>query len=162
MTGPPPAARRFLGRPDEAYPGFVPGASPPEVRSAPDTHHEAHQRTRSAASRLWMVQALTGGFLLIFLGMHLVAQHFLAPGGLRDYTAVIAYLREPLALVAELGLLVSVVVHACAGMRASLVDVIANPAHLRIASIVIAFVGVLAGGYAVWLTYSVLAAATAV
>jgi succinate dehydrogenase hydrophobic anchor subunit len=109
-----------------------------------------------------MVQALTGGFLLIFLGMHLVAQHFLAPGGLRDYTAVIAYLREPLALVAELGLLVSVVVHACAGMRASLVDVIANPAHLRIASIVIAFVGVLAGGYAVWLTYSVLAAATAV
>jgi succinate dehydrogenase hydrophobic anchor subunit len=148
MTGPPPASRRFLGRPDAAYPGFV-----PDEPARPQTL----RRTRSGASRLWLVQALTGAFLLIFLGVHLVAQHFLAPEGLRDYAAVVAYLREPLALAAELGLLVSVIVHACAGMRASLVDMLPNAAHLRMASIGIALVGLLAAAYAIWLTFSVIA-----
>ena len=148
MTPQPPATRRFLGRPDEAYPGFVPD-EPARPR--------AFGRTRSGASRLWLVQALTGALLLLFLGVHLVAQHLLAPGGLRDYAAVVAYLREPLALVAELGLLVSVIVHACAGMRASLVDMLPNAAHLRIASIGIALIGLLAAGYAIWLTFSVIA-----
>jgi succinate dehydrogenase hydrophobic anchor subunit len=105
---------------------------------------------------LWLVQALTGAFLLIFLGVHLVAQHLFAPGGLRDYAAVIAYLREPIALVAEMGLLVSVIVHACAGLRASLVEVVPNAAHLRVASVVIAVAGALAGAYAIWLTLTVL------
>jgi succinate dehydrogenase hydrophobic anchor subunit len=86
-----------------------------------------------------------------------VAQHLLAPGGLRDYAAVVAYLREPLAIAAELGLLVTVVVHACAGMRASLVDMLPNPAHLRMASIGIALVGLLAAGYAIRLTLSLIA-----
>jgi succinate dehydrogenase hydrophobic anchor subunit len=148
MTGPPPATRRFLGRPDAAYPGFVPD-EPARPRTVP--------RSRSGASRLWLVQAFTGALLLIFLGVHLVAQHLLAPGGLRDYSEVVAYLREPLALAAELGLLVSVIVHACAGMRASLVDMLPDPAHLRMASIGIALVGLLATGYAIWLTFTVIA-----
>jgi succinate dehydrogenase hydrophobic anchor subunit len=156
MTGPPPATRRFLGRPDEAYPGFVPGESAPDAPRVIDTAGRP-ARTRSAASRLWLVQALTGAFLLVFLGVHLIAQHLLAPGGLRDYAAVVAYLRQPLALVAELGLLVSVIVHACAGVRASLVDVLPDPAHLRVASVVIGLAGALAGGYAIWLTFAVLA-----
>jgi succinate dehydrogenase hydrophobic anchor subunit len=148
MTGPPPATRHFLGRPDGAYPGFVPD-EPTRPRTAP--------RTRSGASRLWLVQAVTGALLLIFLGVHLVAQHLLAPGGLRDYSGVVAYLREPLALTAELGLLLSVIVHASAGMRASLVEMLPNPAHLRVASIGIALVGLLAAGYAIWLTFTVIA-----
>jgi succinate dehydrogenase hydrophobic anchor subunit len=148
MTGPPPATRRFLGRPDAAYPGFVPDEP---------TRHRPLPRTRSGASRLWLVQALSGALLLIFLGVHLVAQHLLAAGGLRDYAAVVAYLREPLALAAELGLLVSVVVHACAGIRASLVDVLPNPAHLRVASIGIALVALLAAAYAIGLTLSLIA-----
>jgi succinate dehydrogenase hydrophobic anchor subunit len=156
VSGPPPAARRFVGRPEHAYPGFVPGDSLPDVR------RDTARRTRSGASLLWLVQAVTGAFLLVFLGIHLVAQHLLAPGGLRDYAAVVAYLREPLALVAELGLLVSVIVHAAAGMRASLVDVLPNPAHLRVATIVIAVVGALAGGYAIWLTFAVISAGVSV
>lgn len=159
MTGPPPATRRFLGRPDEAYPGFVPGESLPGVHL--ETDRDALRRSRSGASLLWLVQAFTGALLLVFLGVHLVAQHLLAPGGLRDYAAVVAYLREPLALAAELGLLISVIIHACAGMRASLIDVLSNPAHLRVASAVIALVGALAGGYAIWLTFSVISAGPA-
>lgn len=162
MTGPRPAAGRFLGRPDEAYPGFVPEAPPATTCDEAGTRRIASPRARSAASRLWLVQALTGAFLVVFLGVHLVAQHFLAPGGLRDYAAVVAYLREPVALAAELGLMVSVIVHACAGVRAGLVDVLANPAHLRMASIAIAVVGVLAAAWALWLTMGVLAAGAAV
>ena len=160
MTRPPPAAPRFVGRPEHAYPGFVPGDTLPDVPS--ETGRRPLPRARSGASRLWLVQAVTGAFLLVFLGIHLVAQHLLAPGGLRDYEAVVAYLREPVALAAELGLLVSVIVHACAGMRASLIDVLPNPVHLRIASAVVALVGALAGGYAIWLTFLVISAGQAV
>ena len=149
MTSPRPA-RRFLGRPDQAYPGFVPeGAAPGHARTG------TRPRSRSAASRLWLIQALTGAFLIVFLGIHLVAQHLLAPGGLRDYEAVVGYLREPLALVAELGLLVSVIVHACLGLRSSLVDVVSDGARLRLASVAIATVGTLAALYAIWVTVSV-------
>jgi succinate dehydrogenase hydrophobic anchor subunit len=156
MTGLPPAARRFLGRPDEAYPGVVPDAGATSAVGG-----RVEPRSRSTASRLWLIQALSGGALLLFLGIHLVAQHFLAPGGLRDYAAVVAYFREPLAVAAELGLLVSVIVHACIGVRASLVDVLHDPTRLRIASIAIGLVGVLAGGYAIWLTFSVIGAGAA-
>lgn len=150
MTSEQPA-RRFLGRPDQAYPGFVPdGAAPADARTRP------RPRSRSAASRLWLIQALTGAFLIVFLGIHLIAQHLLAPGGLRDYEAVVAYLREPLALVAELGLLLSVIVHACVGMRSSLVDVVSDGARLRIASVAIGTAGTFAAVYAIWVTVSVI------
>ncbi len=88
----------------------------------------------------------------MFLGVHLVAQHFLIPGGLRSYDDVVAYLRQPLALVAEIGLLASVLVHAGLGVRSTLVDVIRDPRVLTRVSWVIAVVG---GGvfvYAMWLT----------
>ena len=95
--------------------------------------------------------------LIGFLGGHLVAQHFLAPGGLRDYEAVVAYLREPLALAAELGLLLSVIVHACVGVRSSLVDVVSDGTRLRMASVGIATLGTLVGVYALWVTVTVIA-----
>ena len=83
-------------------------------------------RERSRAGRLWLGQALTGALLLLFLAVHLVAQHILAPAGLRDHAAVLAYLSQPVALAAEIGLLASVIVHACLGMRSSLVDVLGD------------------------------------
>ena len=85
------------------------------------------------------------------------AQHLLAPAGLRDYEAVVAYLREPLALAAEVGLLLSVIVHACVGMRSALVDVVADGARLRIASVAIGTAGAFAVVYAIWVTVSVIA-----
>jgi succinate dehydrogenase hydrophobic anchor subunit len=106
---------------------------------------------------LWLIQAVTGVFLIAFLGVHLVAQHFLAPGGLRDYDAVVAYLREPLALAAELGLLLSVIVHACVGLRSTFVDVVSDGARLRMVSVAIATVGTLIAVYALWVTVSVIA-----
>lgn len=135
--------RRFPGRPEGLRPGYVP---------APLDHPVSIPAPRVRTGRLWLVQAVAGGLLVVFLGVHLVAQHFLIPGGLRSYEDVVAYLRQPIALIAEIGLLASVLVHAGLGFRASLVDVIRDPARLRRASWVIAAIGAGIFAYAIWLT----------
>ena len=126
MTGPAQQGRRFLGRPDAAYPGFVPGESTdgPVARPA----------ERSRAGRLWLVQAISGGMLIAFVGVHLVAQHLLVPSGLRDYASVVEYLRNPIALAAEIGLLASVLVHVVIGLRSTFVEVVGAVTLRRISS----------------------------
>ncbi len=141
--------RRFLGRPEETPPGYVPDrGEQPLVAPA----------TRTRTGSLWLVQAIAGGLLVVFLGIHLVAQHFLIPGGLRSYADVVDYLRQPLALVAEIGLLASVLVHAGLGFRSTLVDVIRDPRRLTLASRVIAAVGAAIFVYAMWLTLVIIGA----
>jgi succinate dehydrogenase hydrophobic anchor subunit len=141
-----PTPRRFLGRPDSAPPGFVPAslAASFDTRRAPD---------RSGA--LWLVKAISGASLFLFLGVHLVAQHFLAPGGLRDYASVVAYLHQPAALFAEMGLVLAVVVHVATAMRSFLGELIHNQRALRFVdgAIVVTSVGIVA--YAAWITYTI-------
>ena len=146
MSGLTRPTGRFLGRPDEAYPGFVPESADEAtgVRPLPGT--------RNRAGRLWMVQAVTGALLIVFLGLHLVAQHLLVPGGLRDYAAVVAYLRQPPALLAELGLLGSVIVHVVLGIRAGIVEMVRSAAWLRRITIGLWIGGAAAFAYAAWLT----------
>jgi succinate dehydrogenase hydrophobic anchor subunit len=141
--------RRFLGRPEGVEPGYVPQ---PVDRPLP----EAIPRVR--AGRLWMIQAIAGGLLLVFLGVHLVAQHLLVPGGLRSFADVTAYLRQPVAFAAEMGLLLSVLVHAGLGVRATLVDIIRGPELLRRISWLIAAVAGVIFVYALWLTLRIIGA----
>lgn len=151
MTGNPRSEGRFLGRPDGAHPGYVPDSRP----AAGPGPERTLRREPSRAGRLWLVQAVTGGLLVLLLAVHLVAQHILAPGGLRDHAAVLAYFSHPVALVAEVGLLASVIVHACLGMRSSLADVLGD-VGLRRASGVITVVGIAVFAYGVWLTVAIL------
>lgn len=141
--------RRFLGRPEDRAPGIIPGAA---------GARPAGPVSRPRGGRLWLVQAVAGVALIVFLGAHLVAQHFLVPGGLRSYTDVVDYLRQPVALAAEMGLVLSVLVHAGLGLRSTLVDVIADPVWLRRASWAIGAVGLAIFVYAVWLNAVILAA----
>jgi succinate dehydrogenase hydrophobic anchor subunit len=143
VRGPSVPARRFPGRPDAAPPGFVP---PGDERS-----FDA-MRAPSRAGTLWLAKAVSGVLLIGFLGLHLVAQHLLVEGGLRTYADVVAYLRQPLALAAELGLLASVIVHAALGVRAILVELLPTYRALRIASWVVAALAVAAFAYGVGLT----------
>lgn len=149
MTGQAQPNRRFLGRPNAAHPGFVPGT---EIEYSPPRPTE-----RLRAGRLWLVQALSGLMLLILLGVHLLAQHALAPAGLRDYASVVGYLRTPIALAAELALLAAVIVHAVTGLRAAFVDVL-GAVGLRRISMALVTAGALAFAYAVWLTLVVISA----
>jgi succinate dehydrogenase hydrophobic anchor subunit len=70
----------------------------------------------------WLWQVFTGVGLVILLGLHFIANHFVAKGGLRDFAEVVAYLRNPLILALELLFLVCVTTHALLGVRAILLD----------------------------------------
>lgn len=69
-----------------------------------------------------MGQAISGVALVGLLGLHWVAQHYLAAGGMRTYADVVAYLGNPLAVLLELAFLVVVTYHALMGVRAILLD----------------------------------------
>ena len=70
----------------------------------------------------WLWQVFTGIGLVILLGLHFIANHFIAKGGLRDFADVVAYLRNPVILVLEILFLLCVTSHALLGVRAILVD----------------------------------------
>ena len=146
MSTEPALPRHFPGRPSEPAPGFVPGTIARRTESS---------KGRVRTGRWWMVQAVSGSLLVGFLGLHLFAQHFLAPDGLRDFAAVVDYLRQPLAIVAELGLLVVVVIHAGLGARTHFVEYYAGGPAVARASILIGLVGLGIVGYAAWLTYRI-------
>jgi succinate dehydrogenase hydrophobic anchor subunit len=149
MSRTPVPARRFPGRPDGLAPGYVP---------LDDRVPFETTRTRTRAGTLWLLKAVSGVLLIGFLGLHLVAQHFLVEGGLRSYSDVVAYLRQPLALVAEIGLLASVIVHAALGVRAILVELLPSDRALRRASWIIGGIAVVAFGYGIGLTAMVVSA----
>ena len=109
----PEVQRRFAGRPTNSPPGVVPG-------TGPGPHPPAG--AGAARSLAWPLQALAGVLLVAFVGVHLVAQHLLAPGGLRDFTSVLAYLRQPVPMLSELGLVAVVAAQAALGARAVVIE----------------------------------------
>src|SRR5271165_2654815 len=70
----------------------------------------------------WLWQAFTGVGLVILLGLHFIANHFVAKGGLRNFAEVVAYLRNPVILCLEVLFLLCVTTHALLGVRAILLD----------------------------------------
>jgi succinate dehydrogenase hydrophobic anchor subunit len=108
------------------------------------------------ATSAWLWQVFTGVGLAILLGLHFVANHFIAKGGLRDFADVLAYLRNPIVLVLELLFLVVVTTHALLGVRAILLDFgFSENAEKRL-SRVLTVVGVLTVGYGLWLTWVII------
>ena len=77
---------------------------------------------RRQAGYSWLSQAISGILLVVLLGTHWIAQHYLAAGGLRTYSEVISYLENPLVLVLEVAFLAAVTYHALLGLRAVLLD----------------------------------------
>ena len=50
-----------------------------------DFSEASRWRRRPRPTFAWTAQVVTGVLLLVLLTMHMVAQHFLVPGGLRGY-----------------------------------------------------------------------------
>ncbi len=99
---------------------------------------------------LWLFQSLSGLLLLGLLGLHLIAQHFLAAGGLRTYAQVVAYLASPWARGLEFIFLFVVTGHAALGVRAVLLDLNLSPAlerRLQTGLILLALSAILYGGW---------------
>lgn len=112
------------------------------------------QEPRPATSWLW--QTTTGIALLILLGLHLIANHFIAKGGLRNFTEVLAYLRNPVFLVLEMLFLVTVTIHAMLGVRAILLDFGLSERLEKRVSQMLTGVGILTVGYGLWLTWVII------
>jgi len=74
------------------------------------------------AALVWLVQAVTGILLIVLLAVHLIANHFIVPGGLQNYQDVVYYLSNPLIFTLEITFLTMVTAHALLGVRAILID----------------------------------------
>jgi succinate dehydrogenase hydrophobic anchor subunit len=95
----------------------------------------------------WLWQVFTGIGLVILLGLHMIANHFIAKGGLRDYQEVVTYLRDPVILSLEVLFLICVTTHALLGVRAIFLDFGLSDRAERILSQILKWVGVLTFGY---------------
>jgi succinate dehydrogenase hydrophobic membrane anchor protein len=104
----------------------------------------------------WLWQVITGVGLVLLLGLHIIAQHFIATGGLRDFAEVLAYLRNPVFLVLEVLFLVVVATHAMLGVRAILLDFGISTRVEMLLSRALTGVGVLTVGYGLWVTWAVI------
>jgi succinate dehydrogenase hydrophobic anchor subunit len=81
----------------------------------------------------WLWQVFTGVGLVILLGLHFIANHFVAKGGLRGFSEVVAYLRNPVILGLEVLFLLCVTTHALLGVRAIFLDFgLSEPAERRL------------------------------
>lgn len=103
----------------------------------------------------WLWQVITGVGLVFLLGLHIIANHFIAKGGLRNFADVLAYLRNPVFLVLEVLFLVVVASHAMLGIRAILMDFGLSDRVEKLVSRALTVVGVLTVGYGLWLTWAI-------
>lgn len=110
---------------------------------------------RPAPSLAWLWQAATGTALVVLLGLHLVANHFVVRGGLRDFADVQRYLRNPLVLVLEVLFLVVVATHAMLGVRAIVLDLGVSDRAERLVSRALTALGAATVAYGLWLTWLV-------
>ena len=108
------------------------------------------------ATTAWLWQVFTGIGLVILLGLHFIANHFIAKGGLREFSDVVAYLRNPIILVLELLFLVFVTTHALLGVRAILLDFGFSMRTEKRLSRALTALGVLTVGYGLWLTWVII------
>ena len=113
----------------------------------------AEEPKRSSA---WYWQIFTGVALVLLLGLHFIANHFIAAGGIRDFADVVSYLRNPIVLVLEVLFLIVVAIHAMLGVRAIVIDFgISSQAEKRLSQ-VLTVIGVLTVGYGLWLTWAII------
>ena len=95
----------------------------------------------------WLWQVVTGVGLVVLLGLHMIANHFVAKGGLRDYAAVVAYLRDPIILALEILFLICVTTHALLGVRAILLDFGLSERIEQLVTRILKWIAVLTVGY---------------
>jgi succinate dehydrogenase hydrophobic anchor subunit len=104
-------------------------------------------------------QVISGVALLVLLTLHMVAQHFIVPTGLRFYEDVIDWLRSPVMIAAEVAFLVFVTYHALLGVRAILFDFGFSARTERRITLVLWVVGIVTIVYGVGLFVIILGAA---
>jgi succinate dehydrogenase hydrophobic anchor subunit len=104
-------------------------------------------------------QVVSGVALLVLLGFHMIAQHFVVPTGLRFYDDVIEFLQSPVVIVVEVSFLVVVTYHALVGLRAIIFDFGFSDRTQRLITNIFWVVGIVTLVYGVALFAAILNAA---
>jgi succinate dehydrogenase hydrophobic membrane anchor protein len=112
------------------------------------------QRGRGGTTA-WILQAISGVLLIFLLGAHIVAQHFVVKGGLRDYAQVVSYLSNPFVLAMESLFVVVLIWHAMLGLRAVLLDFGFSARGEAMISRGLVVLGVATAGYSFWLVATI-------
>lgn len=105
---------------------------------------------RRGGTTAWLLQVISGVLLLFLLGAHIVAQHFIVKGGLRDYAQVVSYLANPAVLAVECAFVVVLVWHAMLGLRAVLLDIGFGPRGQAVITRSVVVLGLATAGYSFW------------
>jgi len=82
----------------------------------------SERRARSKGGQAFWWQVISGVLLVVLATIHMVANHFVVPGGLRTYADVVSYIGTPAIFVLETLFLVVVTSHALLGVRAIILD----------------------------------------
>lgn len=110
------------------------------------------QNTRSGENTwLWLLKILTGIFLVVLLGIHLVVNHFVSENGLLTYADVVAYYQNPIIPIMEICFLAAVVAHSLIGLRGIILDLNPSRSLLKIIDVVLVLGGVSVVIYGIWL-----------
>ncbi len=104
---------------------------------------------------LWFIKLLAGGMIFVFLVIHFIVNHLLAPGGLLTFQDVVAYYQNPLVILMEACFLAFVLVHSFLGLRSVILDLNPSVRLVRILDVVLLTCGVSAFLYGVWLLFAV-------
>ncbi|HMN11242.1 MAG TPA: hypothetical protein PKD55_02820 [Bellilinea sp.] len=106
--------------------------------------------------RLWQLKTITGPLLVVFLGLHLVVNHYYgSKNGLLSFEDVVHYFNNPLVPIVEFGFAVVVIVHSLLGLRSIILDLQLKPKTMRILDAAFTLTGAALVGYALWLTLKV-------
>ncbi len=100
---------------------------------------------------LWLIKILSGAVVIIVLGIHLVVNHLVAPGGLLTYADVIQYYQNPIIPAMEILFLIVVVSHALIGMRSILLDLHPSRSLMKLIDPALIFIGGVSIVYGIWL-----------
>jgi succinate dehydrogenase cytochrome b556 subunit len=114
------------------------------------------QRGRGGTT-VWILQVVSGALLVVLLGVHIVTQHFVVKGGLRDYAQVVSYLSNPVVLAVESLFVVVLIWHAMLGLRAVLLDFGFGRRGQAWVTYGVTLLGTLTAAYSFWLIATIAA-----
>ena len=69
----------------------------------------------------WLLMRITGGLLILYLGLHIYVLHFLAKGG-EEFDRLMHTMQQPIFKLLEIGLLGVVIYHSLNGIRILVID----------------------------------------
>jgi len=110
---------------------------------------------RTAAGFIWLFQVFTGFLLILLLGLHMIAHHYVVEGGLRTFQDVLDYVSNPLIFVLEILFLIVVTPHAMLGLQSVILDL--GPSKQAERRIILTFriLTILLIGYGIWLAIAI-------